>query len=286
MTGVVPAWLLNGLALSTVYAVMFGLGLGIGLGALRAAVWQPLTIGRSLLCALVAVPVVAVITTAALGLSRQATIGIVLMAIAPGAPLALRRAVDAGAERHFATVLQVGLAVLAVVSMPLWVAALNRWYEGHASLPPGQVARQVFVVQLLPLALGIAVRHVAERFARSVQPMVERLAFVLLLALLAAAVLEAWDPTMRAGPRVGAAIVLVTLAALALGHWAGGRAASARTTVAIDSALRNPGLALLVAALNHAGPEVTSTVLAYIVLSMLTTLPYVMWRRRAKSRPP
>lgn len=284
MTGIVPAWLVNALALSTVYAVMFGLGLGLELGAFRRTAWPPLVIARSLLCALVGVPAVAVAVTAVFDLQRAATAGILLMAIAPGAPLGLRRALDAGAERHFAAALHVTLALLAVVSMPLSIAVLNHLYAGQASVAPGDVARQVFVAQLLPLALGVVVRRVAPRFALAAQPLVQHVALALLGALLVAAVLETWDPTIRAGVGVGGAIALVTVAALALGHWAGGPLPATRTTVAIDCAVRNPGLALLVATLNHAAPEVTSTILAYIVVSMLTTLPFVAWRRRAARR--
>ncbi len=170
--------------------------------------------------------------------------------------------------------------------MPLSVALLNRLYAGHASVAPADVARQVFVVQLLPLALalGVGVRRVAERFALAARPVVERVALALLCALLVAAVLATCDPTIRASAEVVGAIALVTVVALALGHWAGGPLPPMRTTVAIDCAVRNPGLALLVETLNRAAPEVTSTILAYIVVSMLTTLPFVMWRRRAARR--
>jgi len=36
-----------------------------------------------------------------------------------------------------------------------------------------------------------------------------------------------------------------------------------------------------VASVNHAPPAVISTVLAYLVISAFTVLPYVIWRRRA-----
>jgi hypothetical protein len=53
-----------------------------------------------------------------------------------------------------------------------------------------------------------------------------------------------------------------------------------RTAVAISSAARNPGLALLVATLNRAAPEVGATVLAYLVVAAVTVLPYAIWRYR------
>jgi BASS family bile acid:Na+ symporter len=85
----------------------------------------------------------------------------------------------------------------------------------------------------------------------------------------------------RSGAHVAAAIALVTAGALALGHVMGGPQPATRTATAIASAMRNPGLALLVAALNDAPPLVNATVLAYLVVSALTVLAYIAWRRRS-----
>lgn len=72
---------------------------------------------------------------------------------------------------------------------------------------------------------------------------------------------------------------------MTVGHLLGGPDPATRTAVAISSAARNPGLALLVATLNAAPPEVTATILAYLIVSALTLIPYVAWRRRGAPRP-
>jgi len=75
-------------------------------------------------------------------------------------------------------------------------------------------------------------------------------------------------------------IVTVTVLALAAGHPLGGPDECTRTAVAISSAAHNPGLALLVATPNAASPEINVTVLAYLVVSAFTVVPYVFWRHR------
>jgi hypothetical protein len=42
------------------------------------------------------------------------------MVIAPGAPLALRRALGSGGDAGFAPTLQIAVAILAVPAVPLW----------------------------------------------------------------------------------------------------------------------------------------------------------------------
>ncbi len=81
-------------------------------------------------------------------------------------------------------------------------------------------------------------------------------------------------------PRSVARVHHALRSALAIGHAMRGPDEAARTSIAISSAVRNAGLALLVAALNRAAPAIIAGVLAYLVLSALTVMPYVVWRRR------
>jgi len=279
LSGPIPEWVVTVFAAVTVFTVMLSLGLGIVLGELRW-IWQrPDPIARGLFSVLVAVPALALLVTRALDVPRLPAIGIVLMAISPGAPMALRRSLDAGGHHAFAPSLQIWVAVLAVVSIPLSLAALNPLYAGHASVTPGHVARQVFFAQLLPLGLGMALRHTAAPLAGWLEPRLARIGTLLLVLLAIVALIDVWDVAIGAGLRVASAIVLTTVASLAIGHLLGGPEPATRTAVAITSAARNPGLALLVAGLNSASDPIQGTVLAYLVISMFTIIPYMAWRR-------
>ena len=83
-------------AAATVFTVMFALGLAIDVRDLRWAWTRPWLVARRLLSVLVLVPIVGVAVAHALGLSLAAQVGVALMAISPGAPVALRRSLDAG----------------------------------------------------------------------------------------------------------------------------------------------------------------------------------------------
>jgi predicted Na+-dependent transporter len=271
IAGPIPEQLLTLVAAATVFAVMFDLGLGIVPREFRWVLQHPGLLLRGLFAVLVAVPVLALVLVRAFDLPRGVEIGIVLMAISPGAPVALRRSLGAGGHRAFAPALQILVATLAVVSMPLSIAALNHLYSGHASLAPREVARQVFIAQLLPLGVGIAVR----RFAPG-------LATLLLVVLLALVMIDIAPVILTT--RTGAAIAIVALTALAAltGHALGGPHHATRTAVGICAAARNPGLALLVATLNSAPTGVVATVFAYLVISALTLVPYVAFSRRGR----
>lgn len=284
MSGPVPEWLLTAFAAVTVFTVMLGIGLGVAPGELRAVWLRRGPMLRGLFAVLIAVPALALAVSRGLDFPRWVQIGIVLMAIAPGAPVALRRSLAAGGHRAFAPSLQIGVALLAVVSMPLSIAVLNHVYAGQASIHPWDVARQVGVAQLLPLGLGIALRGAAPRIADRLEAVFTRLGTALLIALAILALIAVWAVVVHTGLEILGAIALLTCAALAVGHGLGGPESGTRTAVAITSAARNPGLALLVAAANSAPPQVKAIVLTYLLVSAFTILPYMLWRRRRALR--
>ena len=281
LSGTIPALLFTVVAAAAIFTVMLDVGLGIEIGEFRWVRQHPALLARALFAVLIAVPALALLVGQAFDVPRDAEIGIVLMAISPGAPVALRRSLGAGGHRSFAPALQILVALVAVASMPLWIAALNEVYAGSASISPGRLARQVLVAQLMPLALGIVIRRTAPLVTARFEPLIYRLGTLLLILLLVLALIDVAPVVVESGPRVALAVVCITALAIAVGHLLGGPEPATRTAVAISSAARNAGLALLVATLNPAPPAVGRTVLVYVVISAFTLIPYVIWRRRA-----
>jgi len=279
--GPIPENLFTLVAAAAIFAVMFDLGLKIAASDYAWAGRHVRSLLKGLFAVLVAVPAMAVIVTDAFGLPRAAMVGIVLMALSPGAPVALRRSLAAGGEASFAPVLQISVAALAIVSMPLSIAALNEYYAGQAVISPRELARQVFFAQFLPLGLGVLARRFLPGPAARAEPGVTRAATILLLVLAVLALVDTWHVVIGAGPRAALCVVLITLLALAVGHAMGGPHPQTRTAVAISCAVRNPGLALVVASVNNAPATVTATIVAYLVIAAFTVIPYVVWRRRA-----
>lgn len=279
--GWIPDALLTAFAVATVFAIMFHLGMMVAPGEYRAAWRDPGLMLKALFCSIVAVPVVVIVVARAFGVTRFVEIGMVLMAISPGAPVALRRALGASHNATFAPALQLAMAVLAVVTMPLWVAVLDEVYAGHATAAPPQIAKQVFLGQLLPLLLGMLARRLLGARRERVEGALARIATALLVGLLVLAAVDIWRPIATAGWRATLAIAAASLASLGLGHLLGGPEASTRTALAVCSTARNAGLAMLVASVNGAPAEVKATLLTYLVVSALAATPYVVWRRRA-----
>ena len=93
-TGFIPWPIFATIAAATVFTVMFAIGLAMDVSDLRWAISRPALVARSLFSVLVLVPIAAILIGRWLGVSREAELAIALMAISPGAPVALRRSLE------------------------------------------------------------------------------------------------------------------------------------------------------------------------------------------------
>lgn len=284
----VEAWtsrpLLTVLALASTSMLMFHLGLMVAPAEYRAAWREPGRMLRGVFSSVVAVPAIVILVGRVFDLPRAAQVGVVLMAISPGAPFAVRRALSAGGKPSFALPLQATIAAVAVASMPLWVAAIDALYETRAGVEPGRLAEQVLAGQLVPLALGLLARGAFRVHARGIERFARLATLMLFLGTVVLLVAQSWAPAVGAGLDVAIAVACATWAAVAVGHLMGGPEDSTRTALGVACGARNAGLALFVASINHAPPAVHATLLAYLLVSAAALTPYVVWRRLVRLR--
>ena len=106
-----------------VFSVMLSLGLILTSEHVVTALRRPAVLLAVVFAAVVPLPLLAVAAVSWLDLEGPVALGILLMSIAPGAPVALRRAIEAGSPPHFAPTLHLAIVLTAVVSVP----ALNQF---------------------------------------------------------------------------------------------------------------------------------------------------------------
>jgi bile acid:Na+ symporter, BASS family len=205
------------------------------------------------------------------------------MSVAPVPPILPAKQLRLGGRSSYVHGLLVAAALFAIIVVPVAIEVLGWLFQREAHVGPGPVARVVGVTVLLPLAAGLAVHRVTPGLAERLGPWAGRAGNVLLLASLLVVVFGVWRDVMSLiGNGTVLAIAAVVAVGLAAGHWLGGPDRDDRTALAIAASMRHPGVALAIARLNF--PEdrlVPAAVLLFIVVNILITLPYGMWRRRA-----
>lgn len=277
----------------TLFVIMFALGVGLrgeAVAVIRRRPWLAL---RVLLGSCVLVPLLALLLLHlpfSHAVSPPARFAIALMALCPSAPLALRKTGLQGGNRELAAVLQVLAALAAIVTVPP-VADLYRVSYDLAgwNITHREVAGQVAIAQVLPLLLGLSLRRWRPLLADRLMGPLDRLANGLLLALFALVLVLAAPRllTFLAGNLVALPFMaLMVIASLAIGWLMGRQNRQERIATALVTAMRNPGLALLLASVYSPGiVGLKLAILLYVLLTQLLAVPLLRRMRRLEAAP-
>jgi BASS family bile acid:Na+ symporter len=277
--------LLNFVAL-TIFSLMLTIGINQSFEELTSLWRDRTTVLRALLAAVILVPAVFYVVLLVLKLPTEVASALALLAAAPGAPLITKRSQMVKADPVFTSSLQLVLAVLAIVVTPVLLAIFYASFELSVERARAfQVARQIAVVTLVPVVLGLLLSHflpdLVKRIRKPLNLFANGLFIVLVLALV---VLLVAVPDLRAKLLLGwasvFAILIVAAAAVLIGHLLGGPRKDHRAGLAIGCLARNVGLALFIAGLSNDQASVIAPILAYILLGGLVQVGYSLWLKR------
>ena len=273
-------------ATATIFTLMLTIGVNDTVQQLISLWRRSKVLLRALLAAIVLVPMLVVLLLWIFDLPPEVATGLALLAAAPGAPLTTKRAQMAGADPVYVSSLQLTLALLAVVVTPLYLAIFFSLFDlTIEAVSPINVASQIARITFLPVVVGLLLQRFAPKFTIRVRKPLNVLAntmFVLLVLLVI--VILAVTPELRTMLLLDwttiAAIVIMAVSALAIGHFLGGRRAAQHGGLATACVARNFGLALYVAGLSEAGAESVPTLVVYLVIGALLGILYALWNRR------
>ena len=266
----------------TVTTIIFGIGLDSTLHDAVRLFRHPALLLRSLLAMYVLVPLAAVGLVILLPLPPGAEAGLLVLAVSSGAPLLPRKLLGIG-DGAYTFSLVVVSSVLAVILVPFWLEMLGPLFPRLPRLEPERTALVLGESFFLPLLAGMAVRRFFPKLAAWTGGRVVGLAG--LAMTLAALVLLAvnWHVVLEVKWQGVAALALLILMALVIGHLVGGPQEENRSALAVACATRHIGVAVAVAT-SLPGGRVAVVISIYIAISVAITLPYTRWRRVVADR--
>jgi uncharacterized membrane protein YidH (DUF202 family) len=277
--------LLKNLAGLTIFTLMLTMGIAFSIQDFASLFRQPSLLGRSLLSALVLFPLVVGIILYVFDLPSRSITALVILACAPAAPLLTKRVSMARLSLttetlQFAASLQITLAILSVLATPLLLAVFTAPFPSiQERIHFLQIAKQIAIVQLLPLGIGLAVRQIASDFADEIKPFLVKIAntaFIVLAIFLAGL---SYNLIPSVDVNVLWASAAIAILGLIIGHVLGGPTLETRSSLAIGTIARNAGLALYFLVLNDR-PLAISSVVAYLIVGALVSLPYNIWVKK------
>lgn len=278
--------LFNAITVIFIATTMFAAGLGATLPALRAIFTAPLLLVLALVANLVVIPLLGWGIAMLFGLPTAAFIALVLAASSPGGPFGAKLGMIQKGDVVAGAAMQVLLAAVGSVTFGVTAnAILTTAKVGTGiSLPVADLVRTVAILQLIPFAVGLIVRHYASSIARSWHSVAVMVSNMTFLIVLAGMLLGNWrDVVALIGSRTPLAGSVLAAAAFATGTLLATGSPARRTTMGGVAAVRNAGPALAAVGIAFSDTPAVLGALATVLLSGLATaLPIaaVLSRRR------
>ncbi|MGW5453463.1 bile acid:sodium symporter family protein [Nocardia sp. NPDC003979] len=201
--------------------VMLGLGLTLTPDDFRRVVRHPKAAAVALVCQLVVLPLICVLLVLAFGLTGVLAVGMMLLVASPGGTSANLFSHLAGGDVALNIMLTAINSVIAAFTMPIVITlSVAAFMDGDASvgLQPAKLV-QVIVIVLVPVAVGMWIRHARPAFADRMGKPVKLGSMAVLVLAVGVAVGSEFD-TLRANfGKLGAITVLLSVLSLAVGYY-------------------------------------------------------------------
>ena len=251
-------------------SLMLQTGLQVNVANLLAVLRNYGLLGRAFLANFIIVPVLGVALVRLFHLSDDIATGILLMAIAPGVPFVpFAAGHKKGGSLGFAICLAFLMPAISIVTVPI-TAPLVLPSGAEAHIPGMSLIVNIVVFQLLPLLIGLTIAQRAPELAGKLIRPVNLLFIVTLLIVLALLLPQIVKGVATVyGSRGLITALLLVLLSIATGWVLGGTNSRYRYTAAIGTALRNVGLALLVATGSFPGTGVAAMVMSYFIIQIV-----------------
>jgi BASS family bile acid:Na+ symporter len=269
-------------AMLSVFTFMFSSGLRTRTGDLRYLGGRSGLLLGSLLSVDVLVPLIALAVVLLVRPANATAIGLLILAASPAAPLALKKISRAGGVPEYAVSLHLVLASLAIVTTPITLALLTRLAGYQLEVTPVAVAGQVGASILLPIIAGMFCGWLFPALAERIAGPLETLSNAVLLLVIIIVLLSTYHQLLALDIRSFAAIALTISGAFAAGHLMSTGRPEERTTLAIESASRNIGLALLIASAYAPLEKALPVLIPYLAASAIIGLIYARYRKTAR----
>ncbi|MFN8354685.1 MAG: bile acid:sodium symporter family protein [Spirosomataceae bacterium] len=200
--------------------IMLGLGLSLTTDDFRRIVQYPKAVFVGLFCQMFLLPVLCLLIAANTGLSPALSVGLMLLAAAPGEPVANLYSHLSNGDVALNVTLTATNSILALLSLPLIVNFALRFFleQGQYIPMPFQKVIEVFAIVLTPVVVGMLLKRRSPAFAERMSKPVKVISAVFLVLVIAAAIIKERENLVAAIQQVGWPVLLFNITSLGVGY--------------------------------------------------------------------
>ncbi len=246
-----------------VVLLMLSVGLDLSVDSVIATLRRPLALGAGALTGYVLVPLLAMAMAALAEVDPGVRAGLLLCAFAPGGPMGAYLTWQARGNVPLAAamVLLFNAANTVLIPLGLSLAGVAGVGDGFSHL--GEMATTIVLYQILPLAVGMALRRGVPGRAARLQRVCASLANLLLVLVGGGVLLFQGARFLEAGPRAVLAVLSCVLGSLVLGWFCAPRSRPDRVALACVGVIHSTSACILLATTWFKDPLVLLTVVLW-----------------------
>ena len=276
------------LPLSLAY-IMFSLGLGLKVSDFGLILSEPKAFAVGLGNQMVVLPIAGFGIASIFDLSGEMAVGLMILACCPGGVTSNILTKLAGGDTALSISYTAVVSVVSVITLPLIVGLSMDHFMGTASpnIEIFELGVTMFLLTTVPVMIGMLIRRYSETAADGIEPLIGKIAAVLFIIIVIAAIASEFDTLMENIGTLGPAVVVLNILMLGIG-WKSAMVLDLEnnqaTTVSIESGIQNATVGITVGGLVLA-PEAGATLSVlslpsgvYGVLMYFVIAPFLYWR--------
>jgi BASS family bile acid:Na+ symporter len=247
---------------------------------------DPLAVTLGSLCQIVLLPLIGALIALLIPMQAELAVGLIVLAACPGGPSSNLITYLARGDVALSVTLTAVSSVVTVLTIPLLTNLALSHFLGQSAafaLPIGPTMLQILLITLLPISLGMLIRHRFPSTARRLERHMSRLASGLLALIIVLLLLREGDKLPGFLAQVGVAVLLLNLLAMLSGFLASGLfrlPITQRLCIAIEVGIQNGTLAIAITAGLLKNNEMAIPAAVYSLLMYLTGFAAILYGRR------
>jgi BASS family bile acid:Na+ symporter len=272
--------------------IMFSLGIGLTMVDFRRVAERGWVFVIGAVCQLVLLPVMAFLIISFFGLTGAIAAGVMLIALCPGGVTSNVVSRLAGGDVALSVSLTALMSLASILTVPVLISWAVAHFMGEAApdVSVTSLALAMFLLTMLPVILGMVLRHFATPLADRIESTLIKLASVLFVLIIIAAIASNWSLLTTNAGTLGPALLTLNLSTMIGGlviATALGLTWRERKTISIEVGIQNGSLGITLAPLivgaTNGIPTIGLPSALYGVIMYITTIPFVLWLRNRNS---
>lgn len=272
------------LALAT---VMLGMGLSLVPEDFRRVTRYPKAVALGVACQLLLLPLISLLITLVVPMQPAIAVGLIILALCPGGPSSNLVTYLAKGDVALSVTLTAVSSLVTVFTIPLFSNLALQHFLGETAaiaLPIGATMLQIFLITLLPIAIGMAIRHQFPQTALRLEKQMGRLAIGLLGLIIVLLLIKEGSKLPGFLVQVGIGVLLLNLLTMLSGFLVAQifrLPLPQQICIAIEVGIQNGTLAIAITAGLLNNPDMAVPAAVYSLLMYLTGFGAILYGRQA-----